>query len=162
MKKITIFILSLVGLLTSLSCTMAQENEIEKYDLYVNNYHIQSDNTVIIRNSIMLFPFRTIFESLGATIKWNELSGDIDLEYNGNNYICYVKEPNPGYGKYFYVKDSKMNNHIYLTPMSMGGGFDIVNDYTYLYKETAEYLLRALDCSVTIDKINKIVNVSKN
>ena len=43
------------------------------------------------------------------------------------------------------------NENIKLTPMSMGGGFDIVNDYTYLYREAAERLFTALGCTVTVD-----------
>ena len=79
------------------------------------------------------------------------LNGDIDVQYKGKKYICYISEPNPGYGKYFYVKDVDTNENIKLTPMSMGGGFDIVNDYTYLYREAAERLFTALGCTVTVD-----------
>ncbi len=73
------------------------------------------------------------------------------MQYKGKKYICYISEPNPGYGKYFYVKDVDTNENIKLTPMSMGGGFDIVNDYTYLYREAAERLFTALGCTVTVD-----------
>lgn len=162
MKKLVIWIVFLMQLLSSSTYGIAQEEDIVEYDLYVNNQYVESNNTVIIRDSIMLFPFRTIFESLGANVSWDESSRNTFLEYNGNNYICYIKEPNPGHSKYFYVKNSKTNSNIYLTSMSMGGAFDIIDDYTYLYRETAEYLLCALECSVAIDEITKTVYISGN
>ena len=51
--------------------TLAEDNNMSTYNLYVNSKHIE-ENNIIMRESVMLFPFRTIFESLGASVIWNE------------------------------------------------------------------------------------------
>lgn len=137
-------------------------NNILTYNLYINNQHIESNNMIIIRDSLVLFPFRTIFESLGGSVVWNETNGDITLNYKSKNYICYIAEPNPGFRQYFYVKDAVTNENIKLTSMSFGGGFDIIDDYTYLYQDTAERLFRALGCKVEVDTNSKTVHISSN
>ena len=50
-----------------------------------------------------------IFDNEIATIMGSFVNGDIDVQYKGKKYICYISEPNPGYGKYFYVKDVDTN-----------------------------------------------------
>lgn len=150
MKKILVTILCFIETFVMSNFALAEDNNMSTYNLYVNSKHIE-ENNVVMHESVMLFPFRTILESLGASVVCDESNGDIDLQYKGKKYICYISEPNPGYGKYFYVKDVDTNENIKLTPMSMGGGFDIVNDYTYLYREAAERLFTALGCTVTVD-----------
>ena len=139
MKKILVTILCFIETFVMSNFALAEDNNMSTYNLYVNSKHIE-ENNIIMRESVMLFPFRTIFESLGASVIWNDLNGDIDVLVSTTiiETGLDISEPNPGYGKYFYVKDVDTNENIKLTPLSMGGGFDIVNDYTYLYREAAE------------------------
>ena len=116
MKKILVTILCFIETFVMSNFALAEDNNMSTYNLYVNSKHIE-ENNIIMRESVMLFPFRTIFESLGASVIWNDLNGDIDVQYKGKKYICYISEPNPGYGKYFYVKDVDTNENIKLTPI---------------------------------------------
>lgn len=133
---------------------------IKQGNLYVNNQLIESEDTIIYKESAILFPLRTILESLGANVVWDQKTEDIYVEYKNKEYICFIGEPNPGYSKHFYVKNIKTNQYIYLNPMGMSGAFEMINDRTYLYRDTAERLLKALGCSVEIDEENHVVRIS--
>ena len=80
---------------------LAEDNNMSTYNLYVNSKHIE-ENNIIMRESVMLFPFRTIFESLGVSVIWNDLNGI--LMCNIKERSIYVIRPNPGYGKIFLRK----------------------------------------------------------
>lgn len=146
----------------------AEISIIEKGSLYINNVMIETEDTVMFKDGSVLLPFRTIFEALGATVEWNEVTEEIVVNYNNEAYICYTKAPNPGYGEYFYVRymDSEKNknsdNHIYLTSMSLGGAFKMINDRTYLYQETGKRLFEEVGCRVEFDMENKQVHIFDN
>lgn len=134
---------------------------IKQGNLYVNNQLIESEDTIIYKESAILFPLRTILESLGANVVWDQKTEDIYVEYKNKNYICSFEQLNPDYyKKYFFIKNVETNQYIYLNPMGMSGAFEMINDRTYLYRDTAERLLKALGCSVEIDEENHVVRIS--
>ena len=85
MKKILVTILCFIETFVMSNFALAEDNNMSTYNLYVNSKHIE-ENNIIMRESVMLFPFRTIFESLGASVIWNDLNGDIDVQYKGKKY----------------------------------------------------------------------------
>lgn len=131
--------------------------------IYVNGVAVESNSEIQARTQDMLIPLRTIFESLGATVIWQEETENILIKYNNESYLCYTSSPNSLYPtKYLYVKNLRTNKNIYLTSMSYGGAYCIINDRTYLYSDTGKRLLEAMGCKVEFElntRIFKIVSV---
>lgn len=158
MKNVCIVLIAL-ALYSSFGMISAEDIIMDKGYLYVNGTFIESEDTIQITNQEILFPLRTIFEALGATVIWQKETGNILIKYNEESFICYIREPNPGYTKYFYVKKESTNEYIYLTNMSAGGAYCILNDRTYLYQETGKRLFEALECHVEIETDTHTVKI---
>ena len=158
MKKLSMVIFVFV-LFASFQIISAENTTMDKGYLYINGVLIEKTDTVLAERRAIFLPLRTIFETLGATVDWREDTGNVIITYKEESYICYIKEPNPGYLKLFYVKNQRIGKHLYLTAMSTGGGFCIINDRIYLYEQTGERLLEALGCKVEIDSNMRIVEI---
>ena len=138
-----------------------EANEMVGGTLIVNQKTVEKKASVIIKNEV-LFPLRTIFEELGAKVNWIENTGETEIVFNDKIYLCEIKAPNSFFpnNKYIYIKDVQNNCYFYLTPMSMGGSYEMINDRTYLHQETGKRLFEAMGCIVEIDLENQIVNIS--
>lgn len=158
MRKIYLMI---IVMLFGVLCTTANAESVNasRGHLYVNDVLVESSDTVLIKENMMLFPLRTIFEELGASVNWDKETGNTEILYDRKSYTCFIKEPNPGYNKYFYVRDNSTEQYIYLTNMSFGGLYFIINDRTYLYSDTAEHLFKSLGCRVEIETDTKTVRI---
>lgn len=158
MKRISVISISMLLCLCFIIVN-AEDTMTNQYLLYVNGTLIEATDSVTVKDKEILFPIRTIFESLGATVNWQEETGNILITYNDELYICYTKEPNPGYSKYFYIKKKSTDEHIYLTAMSTGGAYCMINYRTYLYQETGKRMFEALGCKVEIDSNKHTVKI---
>lgn len=160
--KRTIISMVLTVVVSMLFCMYgsAEEGSMVKGSLYVNDTLIESEDTILIQNNLIIFPFRTIMEALGATVSWDEKTGDTTMEYEDEVYLCTIKEPSPGH-KFFYVKKTSTDQYLFLNPMSFEGGYRMINDRTYLYQQSGEYLCKALGIMVDVDAENQTVRISK-
>lgn len=71
---------------------------------------------------------------MGATVNWTEETQCVDIDYNGNSYLCELKAPNPDFPelKYIYVNDICSNRYFTLTTVSNGAMYKIIDDIIYL------------------------------
>lgn len=158
MRKYGMVFISLV-LYLSFAIVNAEDATMNNGYLYVNDILIESENTIQVENQEILFPLRIIFEALGADVDWQKETGHIIIKYNNETYLCYSKEPNQGYAKYFYVKKENTDEYIFLTPMSTGGAYRMINDRTYLYQETGRRLFEAVGCTVEVEPDSHTVKI---
>lgn len=143
---------------------LATENGL----LYINKNQINKDDTVLYYNNQMLFPLRRIFEELGATVNWDDVEKHTIIEYDDEKYISKTAPANRYFPdiKAITVQNIKnlgkteFSSFIQLNSMGVSGSFCIINDYTYLYQDTAERLFKAFGCKVEVDIENKTVYIS--
>lgn len=153
----------------------AVNSDMDKNSLYVNDvlidaedgiingilvegeHYVQKDDLIVLENGIhhingIFFPLRTIFEALGATVDWQEETGDIIIQYRGEYYLCYTQVLNAEIPseKLFFIKKKNTEEYLYLNPMSMGGICYIINNRIYLSEDTGKQLFEALNCTVEI------------
>lgn len=165
MKK-SYFIILMLFLLYSFELVAAEEQYMNCDTFYVNEVAIESkldlsrgifENGVFVESESeidwctrdMLIPLRKVFEALGAKVIWQEETKDILIEYNNQTYLCTTFSPNPSFPtKYFYVDNLQTNESIFLTSMSFGGAYCMINNQTYLYADTAKRLFEAIGCKV--------------
>lgn len=158
MKKISSFLIMMLLCSFVFNC-YAEDKSMDEWSLYVNGALIESEDNVKY-NAFVLLPLRTIFEALGATVEWQQETGETVIKYNGETYICEIFNPNSNY--YFYIRNKDTGEYVYLTPMSMGGGFNMINDRIYLFKEAGQRLFEGVGCTVEIDYDAKIVKIYDN
>ncbi len=129
-------------------------------NLYINNRLIECEDPVYFDNVTSLLPFRTIMESLGATVIYDPETSAIELRYGDNVYICSQQSPNPSYmPECFYIKNKYTNKGVFLNPSGYAGSFMIINDRVYLYHQSMMYLLTYLGCDIDVDYYNYAVYV---
>lgn len=158
-----------------ISAVNAEEKEMLIGTLYVNEKIVNStDNVIFFNDKIIenngaisylnetLFPFRTIFEELGAQVIWMEETNDVQIIYKGKSYLCERKAPNDKFPEniFLYVKDEQNDRYIYLNPMGFAGNFQIINDRIYLSEDTGKRLFETFGCKVSIDSELKKVSIS--
>ena len=138
--------------------------------LYVNGSRVNSNDTVLYYDNCILFPMRRVFEEIGAQVAWNEIEQNTVITYNEEQYVCKISPINeyvPNI-KALTVQNKKnlgrndFASYIQLNNMGVRGSFCIINDYTYLYQDTAERLFTTLGCKVEIDTNSKSVYISSN
>lgn len=165
MKKIT---MSLLVCLLSLiigntSIINAEGNMYSSGTLYVNGTINNNNISVLFEGGKAFMPLRTIFEALGANVRWESETNNIYVEYNNETYLCErrtVSQYNFITVKNIKYADSKDNkDYIQLNPMSGDGVYYMVNDSTYLAQETGKRLFEAIGCVVEIDTANNIVKI---
>ena len=167
--------------LKKISIFISEEN---RGDLYINGNYVDNDPvlfTIIKENETgiikedggeTLFPLRTIFENLGATVNSDETGKNIEILYNGNKYLCSIfyhevavvsNDENLYDGKYYMIRifDTKNNDYVYLNDMSDFGVCTIVNGHIYLFQDDAEHLFNELGFEVSTDIENRIVHIDK-
>lgn len=167
--------------LKKISIFISEEN---RGDLYINGNYVDNDPVLFTTvkdnetNSMpkgwgeSLFPLRTIFESLGATVNSDETGKNIEILYNGNKYLCSIfyhevavvsNDENLYDGKYYMIRifDTKNNDYVYLNDMSDFGVCTIVNGHIYLFQDDAEHLFNELGFEVSTDIENRIVHIDK-
>lgn len=139
--------------------------------LCINGNKIGTNDTILYNNNNdILFPMRRVFEELGAIVTWNDEEKHTIIEYNGEKYICKVAPVNEYFPEIKAITFQNIKNlgkrelssYIQLNSMGGSGSFCIINDYTYLYQDTAERLFRALGCKVEVDTNSKAVYISSN
>lgn len=167
--------------LKKISIFISEEN---RGDLYINGNYVDNDPVLFTTvkdnetNSMpkgwgeSLFPLRTIFENLGATVNSDETGKNIEILYNGNKYLCSIfyhevavvsNDENLYDGKYYMIRifDTKNNDYVYLNDMSDFGVCTIVNGHIYLFQDDAEHLFNELGFEVSTDIENRIVHIDK-
>ena len=167
--------------LKKISIFISEEN---RGDLYINGNYVDNDPVLFTTvrdnetNSMpkgwgeSLFPLRTIFENLGATVNSDETGKNIEILYNGNKYLCSIfyhevavvsNDENLYDGKYYMIRifDTKNNDYVYLNDMSDFGVCTIVNGHIYLFQDDAEHLFKELGFEVSTDIENRIVLIEK-
>ena len=118
--------------LKKISIFISEEN---RGDLYINGNYVDNDPVLFTTvrdnetNSMpkgwgeSLFPLRTIFENLGATVNSDETGKNIEILYNGNKYLCLIfyhevavvsNDENLYDGKYYMIRifDTKNNDYV--------------------------------------------------
>lgn len=155
--------MALIVVLSMIFCMYgsAEEGSMVKGSLYVNDTLVESEDTILIQDNAILFPFRTITEALGAAVEWDETTGSTTMEYDEETYLCTIEEPNPGYSDYFYIKKLCTEEFLFLNPMGLSGMYTPINDRTYLYRQSGECLCKALGIMVDVDAENYIVKLSR-
>lgn len=143
--------------LKKISIFISEEN---RGDLYINGNYVDNDPVLFTTvrdnetNSMpkgwgeSLFPLRTIFENLGATVNSDETGKNIEILYNGKYYMIRIF-------------DTKNNDYVYLNDMSDFGVCTIVNGHIYLFQDDAEHLFKELGFEVSTDIENRIVHIEK-
>ena len=167
--------------LKKISIFISEEN---RGDLYINGNYVDNDPVLFTTvrdnetNSMpkgwgeSLFPLRTIFENLGATVNSDETGKNIEILYNGNKYLCSIfyhevavvsNDENLYDGKYYMIRifDTKNNDYVYLNDMSDFGVCTIVNGHIYLFQDDEEHLFKELSFEVSTDIENRIVHIEK-
>lgn len=167
--------------LKKISIFISEEN---RGDLYINGNYVDNDPVLFTTvrdnetNSMpkgwgeSLFPLRTIFENLGATVNSDETGKNIEILYNGNKYLCSIfyhevavvsNDENLYDGKYYMIRifDTKNNDYVYLNDMSDFGVCTIVNGHIYLFQDDAEHLFNELGFEISTDIENRIVHIDK-
>ncbi len=86
-KKISIFVIMLIILMTPTVSVYGNENRI---NVIVNNNRLEFDVQPIIVEGRTLVPLRKIFESLGAIVLWDG-ENRIVTASNDNNFIILQK-----------------------------------------------------------------------
>lgn len=56
----------------------AEESKVIEVGLYMNKIIVYNNDSIIAANEV-LFPFRTTFEKMGATVTWLEETGNIKI-----------------------------------------------------------------------------------
>ena len=90
MYKFIASILLIISCFQSVICTEVkcmEKGNWEKGNLYINQKLINNGDDVLIRGNEVLFPLRTIFENLGATVDWDEETQNLSIDYNHNKYL---------------------------------------------------------------------------
>lgn len=137
--------------------------------LYINGSEISAKDTILYnKNNVMLFPMRRIFEELGAMVDWDDIEQNTVVTYNGEQYVCKISPINEHVPnvKALTIQNKKnlgrndFASYIQLNNMGVRGSFCIINDYTYLYEDTAQHLFEKLGCKVEIDTNSKAVYIS--
>ena len=170
MKKTWLILLCILSLnlINVWGVEISGEEDMEnKWTLFVNNTEIVYGNKVIEENNEIWIPFRTLFESLGSEVIWEESTGNIYFAYAEEKYICKFIALNGYFPEEISIlickeenEDSKYNaDYIQLNPWASDGTFVLIEDRTYLSQQTAEYLLKALGCSMEFDTEENIVKV---
>ena len=163
MKK-ACFIILMLSLVFSFTVSRAENTKTDifyvndvaiesKLDLsngiYQDGVFVESESEIDWCTRDMLIPLRKVFETLGAKVIWQEETKDVLIEYNNQTYLCTTFSPNPSFPtKYFYVDNLQTNESIFLTSMSFGGAYCMINNQTYLYADTAKRLFEAVGCKV--------------
>lgn len=155
-------VLLVVLVLIFICSNVYSENKTWKNgSLYVNDNLIETTDSVWFDGEIVLLPFRTIIESLSGVVSWYPETENIIVYLDEVWYWCYIKTYNPDYvPEYFFVMNLNDKEDVYLTPMSSGGAFEMINDRVYLYEEGGTLLFEALGCTVEIDKENYVVRIT--
>ena len=173
MKKILTILLCWSFVLTMMQNIVASEENKEVYmenkgTIYVNNTKVNNKDTVLIIDNQIFIPLRTILEALDSKVYWEESTGNIYFDFAEIEYVCKVVVLNSYYPdeksllvcKVQNINSTNNDDYIQLNPWAADGAFEMINDRTYLYRDTAERLLKALGCSVEIDEENHVVRIS--
>ncbi|MBE7020129.1 MAG: copper amine oxidase N-terminal domain-containing protein [Ruminococcaceae bacterium] len=156
MKKINIFLIIMLLWSFVFNC-YAEDKSMDEWSLYVNGALIESEDNVKY-NECVLLPLRTIFEALGATIEWQQETGETIICYKDEVFLCYTEKSNSIY--YFFIQKKDKDEFIYLNPMATLGGFYMINDRMYIFEESGVRLFEAMGCSVEIDEASKTVKIN--
>lgn len=148
----------------SIFCTVSNAEGVSEKQgyLYINNTLIEAEDGIVVKEKgAILLPFRTILESLGATVEWNEKTGDTVVRYNEHEYVSYIKDSayHLSDAQYFYIKNLTTNKNIFLSDMSLAGAFEMINDRIYLHRDTASRMIQAMGCDIDIDFETKTVKI---
>ena len=111
-------------------------------------------DTALIADDAVWFQLRGICESIGASVVWMEDTGNIKIEHKGKSYICEVLAPNDYFPekKYFYMKNDKNGQYVYLWQMGFGCAYIMQDGRYYLSENSMNRLLKEFGYS--IDKPN--------
>ena len=164
MYKFISSILLIISCFQSIICTEVkcmEKGNWEKGNLYINQKLINNGDDVLIRGNEVLFPLRTIFENLGATVDWDEETQNLSIDYNHNKYLCELEAAEPASPdmKYIHMIDISNNKYLILTQMSTGGMCTIIDDRIYLYRLSGEILFETMGCAVDIDVEQRILKI---
>ena len=165
MKKIvsTLTLFTIMFLLVSVTFVSAEGTTGESGLLYVNDDLVENESTVMFDGDAALIPLRTTFEALNAVVEWQQDTGNIEITYLNEIYICEFHTIGETY-KSITVKNKNLNNgslgkYIPLNAMSGSGSYKVINDRTYLYQDTAKRLLEALGCKVEVESDTHTVKI---
>ena len=136
--------------------------------IYVNNVKLNDEFYISASYNEIIMPLRTILEALGSEVYQEESTGNIYFNYSGINYICKFVPLNSNFpeekkiliSNIEYKDSTKTSDHIMLNPMGASGSYCMVDNKTYLYRETGIRLFEALGCKVEVDSDTNIVRIS--
>ncbi len=147
MKKITVVIITI--LITVMSVMSVFANTEGKYngkiDVNINGTYLDFDVDPIMQNNRVMVPMRKIFESLGATVEWNDSSKTITAKKDGklikltigsnqmlvNNNSIYLDAPATIVKSRALVPVRAVSEALEASVAWAGHGFDIVTISTY-------------------------------
>ncbi len=172
MKKITaLLVLFTMLVFTCVSHAESLEtNEMSSEStalLYINGKLLEGDDQMI---GSYLFPMRSILEKIGAVVTWDENTGYTYFEFRKKIYVCRMFEAQieDDLGivrRYMICETDKVgslynDDYIQLNPMSANGMAVIINDRTYLPKQTMVHLLKAFKYDVVYTQNDQIINIT--
>ena len=136
--------------------------------LFISDVEIRDGDRVIIQDNEMLVPFRTVFESLGSKVVWEEATKSIYFDFAEEEYICQFVILNDSFPDFKSILICKVENkgsiynseYIQLNPWAADGTYFIIDDKTYINQQTAEYLFKYLGCRLEVDIENSTIKIT--
>jgi hypothetical protein len=138
--------------------------------LIINGMEITDGDPVINQRGHLLFPFRTILETLGSTVIWESSTGNYYFDFDGVVYVLRAanfppKDPDGNFLDIFIsnVKNINCGRDDELIRLMGGGGLSIsINGSTYLNPWTGQSLFEALGFDVEVDRAQGVLRISSN
>lgn len=159
MKKILLFLLIVYFTAMPGFSVYSEDKMRSEGTIYLNNQLVDSELSVLINKQSMLIPLRTVLEAIGATVTWEQSTGNVHFNYNGIDYVCRLIALNDYFPENKSIMICKTENqgsenmadYIKLNPMAANGYFIMIDDRIYLNEDTSIRLLNALGYQVNID-----------
>jgi hypothetical protein len=109
--------------------------------LLVNNEPVLLDQSPVVEDGIVLVPLRGVFESLGATVSWDDETKTVFISYGENSVLLQIN-----------------NNHIFKNSETIALDIPakIINDRTMITLNTVEI---ALNVSTNWDAQSNTVHI---
>lgn len=112
-------------------------------------------------------PFRTLLETIGAVVTWNNNKREIGIRYSNEEYFAILDDYNEKEYNFFAVVEPKYYGsswdglYLQLSQWSSSGLYIMVDNRTYVDDVAMIRLLYYLGYYLDIDN-NKLIKVSKN
>lgn len=143
------FITVIVIVFTSLSFAVPVSAKEQSIKVLINGEKLITDTEPVIRNGIVLVPFRALFEALGFDVTWNDFDKSVTAatRTKNGNIIRYI---------HFEIRDTQayISNHgatatFDIPPVSIGGRTMV----------PLQFLVDALDMVVLWDETEKAITI---